>query len=91
MNCSFDFSGSLTTIVIEIGGRDINLSIGPLFDDVSVNVLYNVISTIITESITSVEMFIALNVDAPEEIINVVEDFLIQSSNVMLIIKVQVY
>ena len=71
---SFDFSGSLTTIVIEIGGRDINLSIGPLFDDVSVNVLYNVISTIVTESITSVEMFIALNVDAPEEIINVVED-----------------
>ena len=71
---SFDFSGSLTTIVIEIGGRDINLSIGPLFDDVSVNVLYNVISTIITESITSVEMFIALNVDASEEIINVVED-----------------
>jgi len=71
---SFDFSGSLTTIVIEIGGRDINLSIGPLFDDVTVNVLYNVISTIITESITSVEMFIALNVDASEEIINVVED-----------------
>lgn len=71
---SFDFSGSLTTIVIEIGGRDINLSIGPLFDDVAVNVLYNVISTIVTESITSVEMFIALNVDAPEEIINVVED-----------------
>jgi hypothetical protein len=71
---SFDFSGSLTTIVIEIGGRDINLSVGPLFDDVSINVLYNVISTIITESITSVEMFIALNVDASEEIINVVED-----------------
>jgi len=71
---SFDFSGSLTTIVIEIGGRDINLIIVPLFDDVTVNVLYNVISTIITESITSVEMFIALNVDASEEIINVVED-----------------
>jgi len=71
---SFDFSGSLTTIVIEIGGRDINLSIGPLFDDVAVNILYNVINTIVTESITSVEMFIALNVDAPEEIINVVED-----------------
>ena len=70
----FDFSGSLTSIVIEIGGRDINLAIGPLFDDVTVNVLYNVINTIITESITSVEMFIALNIDTPEDIIDVVED-----------------
>ncbi len=70
----FDFSGSITTVIIEIGGRDINLAVGPMFDDVSVNVLYNVINTIITQSITSVEMFIALNIDAPEEIIDVVED-----------------
>ena len=70
----FDFGGSLTSVIIEIGGRDINLAVGPLFDDVTVNVLYNVINTIITESITSVEMFIALNIDTPEEIINVVED-----------------
>ena len=71
---SFDFSGSLTTIIIEIGGRDINLSIGPLFDSVQVNVLYNVINTIVTQTITSVEMFVALNSDATEEIIDVVED-----------------
>ena len=70
----FDFSGSITTIIIEIGGRDINMAIGPMFDDVSINVLYNVINTIVTESITSVEMFIALNIDTPEDIINVVED-----------------
>ena len=70
----FDFSGSLTTIIIEIGGRDINLAVGVLFDDVTVNVLYNVINTIITQSITSVEMFIALNIDTPEDIIDVVED-----------------
>jgi hypothetical protein len=70
----FDFSGSLTTVIIEIGGRDINLSIGPLFDDVSINVLYNVINTIITQSITSVEMFVALNIDAPEDVVDVVED-----------------
>ena len=70
----WDFSGSLTTVIIEIGGRDINLSIGPLFDDVTVNVLYNVVNTIITQSITSVEMFIALNIDAPEDVIDVVED-----------------
>ena len=71
---SFDFSGSLTTVIIEVGGRDINLSIGPLFDSVQVNVLYNVINTIVTQTITSVEMFIALNADASQEIINVVED-----------------
>ena len=70
----FDFSGSLTTVIIEIGGRDINLAVGPMFDDVTVNVLYNVINTIITQSITSVEMFIALNIDAPQEVIDVVED-----------------
>ena len=70
----FDFSGSLTTVIIEVGGRDINLAVGPMFDDVSVNVLYNVINTIITQSITSVEMFIALNIDTPEDIIDVVED-----------------
>ena len=70
----FDFSGSLTTVIIEIGGRDINLAIGVLFDDVSINVLYNVINTIITQSITSVEMFVALNIDAPEDVVDVVED-----------------
>ena len=71
---SFDFGGSLTSIIIEVGGRDINLAVGPLFDDVSINILYNTISTIVTQQITSVEMFVALNIDAPEEIINVVED-----------------
>ena len=70
----FNFSGSITTVIIEIGGRDINMAIGPMFDDVSINVLYNVINTIVTETITSVEMFIALNVDVSDEIINVVED-----------------
>ncbi len=70
----WDFSGSLTTIIIEIGGRDISLSIGPLFDDVAINVLYNVVNTIITQSITSVEMFVALNIDTPEDVIDVVED-----------------
>jgi len=71
---SFDFAGSLTTVIIEIGGRDINLAIGPMFDSVSINVLYNTINTIISQEITTVEMFVALNIDAPEEIINIVED-----------------
>ena len=69
----FDFSGGLTTLIVEVGGRDINLSVGPMFDDVSINVLYNVVNTIVTQTITSVEMFLALNTDASEEIIEVVE------------------
>ena len=69
----FDFAGSLTTLVVEVGGRDINLAIGPLFDDVSINVLYNVIDTIVTQEITTVEMFVALNTDVSTEIIEVVE------------------
>ena len=70
----FDFSGSITTVIIEVGGRDINLAIGPLFDDVAVNVLYNTINTIVEQTITSVEMFVALNPDVPDEVIDVVED-----------------
>ena len=69
----FDFSGGLTTLIVEVGGRDINLSVGPMFDDVTINVLYNVVNTIVTQTITSVEMFLALNIDAPEEVIDVVE------------------
>jgi len=69
----FDFSGGLTTLIVEVGGRNINLSVGPMFDDVTINVLYNVVNTIVTQTITSVEMFLALNIDASEEVIDVVE------------------
>ena len=69
----FDFSGGLTTLIVEVGGRDINLAVGPMFDDVTINVLYNVVNTIVTQQITTVEMFIALNMDVTEEIIDVVE------------------
>ena len=70
---NFDFAGSLNTLIVEIGGRDINLAVGPLFDDVSINVLYNVVNTIVTQEIKTVEMFIALNTDVSTEIIDVVE------------------
>jgi len=70
----FDFSGKITTLIIEVGGRDINLAIGPLFDDVTVNILYNTINTIVTQSIESVEMFVALNIDATVEEISIVEN-----------------
>ena len=71
---TFDFGGNLTTIIVEVGGRDIGISVGVLFDSVRIDVFYNTISTIITQAITSVEMFVALNTDAPEEVINVVEN-----------------
>jgi len=60
-NGSFDFAGVLNKIVIEVGGRDINLAIGPLFDDVTVDVFYNVINTIITQQITTIEEIYYLN------------------------------
>ena len=70
----FDFSGTITKLVIEVGGRDINLAIGPLFDDVRINVLYNVVSTIVTQSITSVEMWVAYGGSTETEVIDIVEN-----------------
>jgi len=65
---NFDFSGKITNLIVEVGGRDINLAVGVLFDDVTINVLYNVIETIVTQEITKLETFIALNLDQPEMI-----------------------
>jgi len=61
-NGSFDFSGVLNKIIVEVGGRDINLAVGPLFDDVTINVFYNVINTIITQQITTIEEIYYLNI-----------------------------
>ena len=58
---TFDFSGVLNKITVEVGGRDINLAIGPFFDDVTINVFYNVINTIIEQQITTVEEIYYLN------------------------------
>tara|TARA_R110002153_G_scaffold259443_1_gene419139 strand:- start:286 stop:2037 length:1752 start_codon:yes stop_codon:yes gene_type:complete len=61
---TFNFSGAITNkLTIEVSGRDINLGIGPLFDDVTVNVIYNVVNTIVTQTITTIEQFIALEVE----------------------------
>ena len=57
---NFSFSGAITSLAIEVSGRDINLAIGPLFDDVTVNVIYNVVNTIVTQTITTIEEFVAL-------------------------------
>ena len=70
----FDFAGSITKLTIEIGGRDINLAIGPLFDDVTVNVLYNVVNQIVTEHILSVEMWVAYGGSTETEVIDIVEN-----------------
>jgi hypothetical protein len=70
----FDFAGTITSLIIEVGGRDINLAIGPLFDDVTVNILYNTINTIVQQSITSVEMWVAYGGSTETEVITVVEN-----------------
>ena len=70
----WDFSGSITKIIVEVGGRDINLAIGPLFDDVTINVLYNVVNTIVSETITTVEMWVAMGGSTETEVIDIVEN-----------------
>jgi hypothetical protein len=72
----FDFAGTITSLTIEIGGRDINLAIGPLFDDVTINVLYNTINKIVTETITSVEMWVAYGGSTETEIIDIVDNII---------------
>ena len=74
-NGSFDFAGVLNRLTIEVGGRDINLAVGPVFDDVTVNVFYNVISTIIEQQITTLEQIYYLNIFDPTEIEFVEEVF----------------
>jgi hypothetical protein len=49
------------------------MAIGPVFDDIAVNVLYNTISTIVTQSITSVEMWVAYGGSTETEVIDIVE------------------
>jgi len=71
----FDFGGSLTSLIVEIGGRDINLSIGPVFDNVSINVIYNVIAQVIANSITTVEQWVSLNIGGDTEL-ELVEDLI---------------
>ena len=58
---SFDFSGFLNKIIVEVGGRDISLAVGPVFDDVSINILYNVVTTIVNQQIQELEEFLVLD------------------------------
>ena len=76
---NFDFAGSLNTIIVEVGGRDINLAVGPVFDDVSINVLYNVITTIVNQQIQSVEEFLTLDYDQD---INDIAEMIFESNDV---------
>ena len=70
----WNFSGAITKIIVEVGGRDIGLAIGPLFDDVSINVLYNVVNTIVSETITTVEMWVSMGGSTETEVIDIVEN-----------------
>ena len=51
------------------------LAIGPVFDDVSINTIYNVISQVITNSITTVEQWVSLNIGGDTEL-ELVEDLI---------------
>lgn len=75
----FDFGGSLTTLIIEIGGQDINLAVGVLFDDVTINVLYNVVNTIVTQHIQNMEEFLTLDY---EQDVNDVAEMIFESNEV---------
>ena len=74
-NGTFDFGGVLNKIIVEVGGRDINMAVGPMFDDVTVNVFYNVINTIVTQHITTIEEIYYLNIFDPTELDFVEEVF----------------
>ena len=78
---NFSFSGAITTLSIEVSGRDINLAIGPLFDDVTVNVIYNVVNTIVSQAITTIEQFVALNIGVDDTTLEVAQD-IFQNNNV---------
>jgi hypothetical protein len=78
---NFSFSGAMTSLAIEVSGRDINLAIGPLFDDVTVNVIYNVVNTIVTQTITTIEEFVALGT-FDQETIDVATD-IFENNNVV--------
>mgnify|MGYP003112104882 CR=1 FL=1 len=67
-NGTFGFAGVLNRLTIEVGGRDINLAVGPVFDDVTVNVFYNVVNTIITQQITTLEEIYYLDLFTTSEI-----------------------
>ena len=79
----FDFAGTITKLIVEVGGRDVSLAIGPLFDDVQINVLYNVISTIVTEHILSVEMWVSYGGSTETEVIDIVENIFEHNDIVM--------
>ena len=78
---NFSFSGAMTSLSIEVSGRDINLAIGPLFDDVTVNVIYNVVNTIVTQTITTIEEFVALGT-FDQETIDVATD-IFENNNIV--------
>ena len=80
----FDFSGGLTSMTVEIGGRNLGITMDyALFDNVSINVIYNAIQTIIDYHITTMEMFVALEVVIDDVVIDVIED-IIDHNNIII-------
>lgn len=71
----FDFSDNLSRISIKMFGTNYSLtSQFPVFDDLSATVYWNVVSTIVTQTITTIEQFIAINTGADDTVIDIAED-----------------
>tara|TARA_R110000787_G_scaffold401_3_gene1600 strand:- start:18166 stop:19635 length:1470 start_codon:yes stop_codon:yes gene_type:complete len=69
----FDFGGKLTSITIEIRGQNVGVALDyAQFTNVEAQVLYNLISTIVSEHIQTIETFIALDLGFNDDL---VEDF----------------
>jgi len=69
----FNFGGKLTNVIIEVRGRNLGVALNyAQFTNVEVQVLYNLISTIVTEHIQTIETFIALDLGFNDTL---VEDF----------------
>ena len=76
----FDFSGGLTSMTVEIGGRNLGVSMNyALFDNVSINVIYNAIQTIIDYHVTTMELFVALDVVVDDTVTEVIENILVNN------------
>lgn len=58
----FDFADNITSVYIEFGGVNHNISTTyPLIDTITLNIFWNTVSTIITNHITTLTEFIALD------------------------------
>ena len=67
-------------MTVEIGGRNLGINVDyVLFDNVSINVIYNAIQTIIDYHVTTMELFVALDVAVDDTVTEVIENILVNN------------